>query len=171
MKRFLIWTLKGFILLSAMLIIKALVGEFDKSRLGISIVVILIGSLILGLIFYLLELKFIPWRKQKLMNKLVRIFSSTPISENIAYFKLGGFDFFAEIEFKLEMSEYSGSAEIISFHIPRQQIDRLPMKPDFKFKNDSCNGIETYRVFQTNGLGLKHAKKQFEKRIGKQNVS
>lgn len=166
MKIFVKWTLNGLLFTGGILILTILTGEFDSSNIGVSIAAIIIGALMLGFFFYILEVKYLPRRKIKLTKKLMKVFNAEPVSDEIMRFKVGGIDFYTEVEFDLRISQHA-AFEMIRFHIPRHQIDRLPEKPEFKYKEDNCNGIQTYNVYQTNGMGLKLAKRRFEKRIEK----
>ena len=165
MKLFLKWTFKAFLLFAAIEGFSILLEGFDKTQVGRSIVAIPIGSVILGLFFYWLEVKYIPWQRKRLTRKLIKIFGAKPISETVAHFKLGSFDFYTELEFNLKIPTHAGNVSIVNFHIPRQQIDRFPVKPDFKLRQAFYNGIATYKIYQTNGLGLKLAKRRFEKKL------
>ena len=165
MKLFFKWTFKAFLLLAAVEGFSILFEGFDKTQIGRLVVGASISSVTLGLLFCLLEVKYIPWKKKSLTKKLIKVFDAEPISETVAYFKLGSFDFYTELEFNLRMSMYAGNVAIVNFHIPRQQIDRFPIKPDFKLRQAFCNGMATYKIYQTNGLGLKLAKRRFEKKL------
>jgi hypothetical protein len=165
MKSFIKWTLKAILLLAGVVILTMISRGFVKSALWITIIIILSGSILLGVTFYLVETLYFPKRKKYLSKKIINTFNAKSISENILHFNVGGFDCYVRIEFQLSMSMYSGNVETISFHIPRNQIDNLHHKPDFKFVRDHCNGIETYRIYQTNGFGLTKANKYIQKRL------
>ncbi len=93
MKLFFKWTFKAFLLLAAVEGFSILFEGFDKTQIGRLVVGASIGSVILGLLFCLLEVKYIPWKKKSLTKKLIKVFDAEPISETVAYFKLGSFDF------------------------------------------------------------------------------
>ena len=164
MKTFIKWTLSGLVFLIGITLLSTLTEKFDKSRLGVTTIAIIIGSVALGLLFYFLERKYVPWRKKNISNRLLKLFNANKISDSISTFQLEGFDFIAQIDFHLVMSQY-GNTELISFHIPRKQIDVLQSKPDFKLIPDHCNGKETYCVYKTNSWGLGLAKKRIEKKL------
>jgi hypothetical protein len=164
MKTFIKWASLGLLFLGGITVFTIFTGDFEPTRLPITIIANLLGGTLLGLVFYLTETKYIPWRKEKLINKLSTIFGAKPISENITKFEFGQFVFLVHIEFKLSISEY-GNAEIISFHIPRPIVDKQLIKPDFKYELDNCNGTQTYRVYQTNGLGLILARKRIYEKL------
>ena len=164
MKIFTKWTLYGFFFLGTVALFTILTTDFDNKRLPTVIIGVTIGAVLLGLTFYFTETKYIPWRKKRIQNKLTTIFNARPIADNLAEFKIGGLTFIVHIEFRLKMSRY-GNSEIVSFHIPRQLVDRLPLKPSFKYEEDTCNDIKTYRVYQTNGFGLKIAERRFNEKL------
>ncbi|MGB1039545.1 MAG: hypothetical protein ACPGVD_01580 [Flavobacteriales bacterium] len=167
MKIFLKWLLRTSILLIgiSLITILTLTDDFDNSRIPKIILVLVGGILFLSLFFYLLEVKIIPWRIKKLNQKIIRTFDATEISTNCARFTLGSYEFYSVIHISLTLSQYGGGREFIHFHIPKNQIDSAVIKPKFKLKNSNVNGIETYIVFETNGLGINFAKKRIENKI------
>ena len=164
MKPFFRWTLSAILFLSGIILISVLTDGFDKSRLTITIVAVLFGSILLGLIFYLTETFYFPWRKKRLHLKLEKLFKSIKVSDSIASIQILDWNFLVQLDFRLQMSTI-GNLELISFHIPREIFDKKIVRPDFKLVPGNCNGIETYRVYQTNGLGLKLAKKRIENKL------
>ena len=80
-------------------------------------------------------------------------------------FKINKIDFFAEIIVDFKLGFQIANVETIRFHIPRTQINRLSTKPGFELTEDKINGIQTYDVYETNGLDLKLAKNKLEKMI------
>ena len=131
---------------------------------GLSLVAIIIGALLFEVLFYLLDLKFLSKRKTELANRLINIFNAEPISKGLVKFKVETFDLFAEIEvdFKLGITQLA-NFEDISFHIPRYQIDQLAVKPRLELKEAEIDGVQTYVLHQTDGVGLNFAKEKLEK--------
>lgn len=164
MKIFIRWTLIGILCLGGIALFTILTSDFDSTQWPTVILATIAGAVLIGLTFYLVETKYIPWRSKRIQNKLASIFDAKPIADNLAEFNMHGITFLVLIEFQLSISKY-GNAEIVSFHIPRQQADRMLVKPKFKYILDTCNDIPTYRVYQTNGFGLALAKRRFDKKI------
>ena len=134
--------------------------------IGISLITILIFVLLLELLIYFLDVKYLPKRKTELANKLIELFKAEPVSEGVLRFKIDTFDFYVEteVDFKLGIAQIA-NAETVKFHIPKNQIDRLSIKPGFVLKEDKVNEIQTYNVYQSDGQGLIPAKEELEKMI------
>lgn len=165
MKTFIKWTLLALLFQITLVIINIFSDGFDSSRMPSLIIYVSIGSLLLGGFFWLIEARYFPYRKKKLSLKITQLFGGNPISDSVLHFKFGNLDLYAEIELKLRMSKYSGGSELIKFHIPKFQVDKLRRKPSFKLKNSNCNNIPTYNIYETNGLGLKLAKRRIQSRV------
>jgi hypothetical protein len=165
-KKFLKWTVQALVLLYSVIAITALTSnKFKAERLVEILPVILLLAIGLGALFYIVEEYIIPWRKKKIAQKLVRIFNGKQISDEVTEFSLYGFTFYTYYHFDLKMSRYGGTKEIISFHIPREQISNLTRKPKVTLSPDFCNGIATYRVDQAKGGALGLAKRRLLKRF------
>lgn len=164
MKIFILWTLKSYLLLGTIIIFIFISGEAKVSYLE-AFGITSIGAFLLGTLFYILEKKYIPWRKVKLVNKLTKLFNAKLINDNVMHFEIEGFNIFTTINLNLKLSLSQIDAELINFHIPKQEIDNLEVKPNFTLKSGHCNNLETYFFYQTNGLGLKLAKKRFLKKL------
>ena len=134
------------------------------SYFGQSLIAMIIGVLMFGSIILFLDVKYLPKRKTELANKLIEVFKAERVSEGVMKFKIGPLDFYAEImvDFKLAISQIA-NFEIVKFHVPRNLVDQLSIKPRFKLKEDKINEIPTYYVYQTDGTGLKLAKKKIGK--------
>ena len=121
--------------------------------------------LLFEFLIYFLDLKYLSKRKTELANKLIEIFKAEPVSEGVMKFNIDTFDLYAEIEVDFKLGLQIANVETVRFHIPRNQIDRLSTKPGLELKEDKINGIQTYNVYQTHGMGLKLAKEKLEKMI------
>lgn len=165
MKVFLKWTLTALFFLGGIVLFTLITDAFDTTRIGASLLAVVIGSIALGLIFYLTERVYFPWRKARLQTKLHHLFNSRKISDSVALFHILDWDVLVSIEHHLVMSRTGGNMEQISFHIPQEQVDKKIAKPDFEYVPDHCNGVRTYRIYQTNGLGLRIAKQRIEKKL------
>jgi hypothetical protein len=123
------------------------------------------AAFVLALMFYYLEVKYIPSRKLKLQNRIIDLFGSYPLTDTVSRVKIGNVDVYIELKFDLHFSEHGGYSEMVGFHIPKHQIDNLKTKPAFKYRSESCNGIETYLIYETNSMRLKKAKKKIEQEL------
>ncbi len=153
-KRFFIW---HFLIL--------ITGVFISSFTGQPLITVFAFVILLELLLYFLDAKYLPKRKTELANKLIEIFKAEPFSKGVLKFKIGAFDLFAEIEVDFKLGFQIANVETVRFHIPRNQIDRLATKPGFELKEDKIDGIQTYNMYQTDGMGLKRAKEKLEKMI------
>ncbi|MEP7233329.1 MAG: hypothetical protein ABI691_23925 [Ginsengibacter sp.] len=70
-----------------------------------------------------------------------------------------------ETEFSLQVSEYHSYSETIHFHIPRKEIELLPLRSQFKLKKSTCGGIETYLIYEGISWRLKRAQQKLEKKV------
>ena len=164
MKQFFDWTIKAGSMFSLIFLFLYFTGQSDIG-LWEAILVLVVCSVLLGVFFYLLEVKYFPIRKKQLMKKVIRIFDAHQISETQAKFKKGRYEIIVNIDFILRMSQYSQSGEVISFHVPRNQLGPMKLKRPLSQIEDKLNGKLTYRIYQTNGMGLKLAKKRIEKSL------
>ncbi len=167
MKGFTKWFFIGHFIIVLIIVWIITSGEIDSSSIGKPLVIILISTLSIDFLVYFLEVKFRPMREIKLTNKLIDLFKAEPVSEGIMKFTISRVDFYTEIEIDLKRSLHGANAEIVRFHVPRNQIDRLTPKSRTELREDTCNGVQTYHVYQTNGTGLVLAKGRFEKMIEK----
>ena len=133
---------------------------------GLSLVAIIIGFLLFEFLLYLLDKKYLPKRKTEITNQLIEIFNAEPFTEGVMKFEIDTIDFFVEIEvdFKLGFQTLA-NIETVRFHIPRNQIDQLSTKPRFELKENKIDRIQTYNVYETDGMGLKLAKEKLKKMI------
>ncbi len=133
---------------------------------NISSVTIISFVLLLALLIYVLDVKYLPKRKTEIAGKLIEIFNAEPFSEKVMKFKIVTFDLYAEIEadFLTGIAQVA-NFETVKFHIPKNQIDHLPIKPGPELKDDKINESQTYNVYQTDGKGLNSAKDSLEKMI------
>lgn len=164
MKSFINYTIRAAVMFATLLLILCLTGQ-RKASWDKIIIAIGVGSVVLGLFFYLLEEKYFPIRKKKLLKKLVEIFGAELIDDSRAKFKIGSFDVVAEIEFTLSLNQFAVQGELIGFHIPQSQIDTSMLKRPLSHDEDSIYDMPTYRIYQTNGWGLKLAKRRLEKNL------
>jgi len=166
MKKYLLWTFKSFLLLTVVLGLVFLTDGGVKKGEWMFIIAYVIGaSFFAGFVFWIFEVKYIPHRKVKLNKKVAKIFEAEILSETICRFKLGDFDVLTESAFHLGVLQAGNYLELVHFHIPRNQIDEIQNKLNFKLKKSEIRGLPTYDVYQTNGLGLKLAKRRLMKKI------
>lgn len=166
MKVFLKWFIGSVLLLLAMTFLPVVISKHGKLHYFEGFVFILIGSFVLASLFYYLQVRFIPKRKEKLMSRIVDLFGAYPVDETTTRFNIGNLTIYTSINIQLLLSEHHGYTETIQFHVPRQQIDRLPTKPSFKLIKDDWNGVQTYLVYEASNLRLKKAKRKLEKKVG-----
>ena len=131
----------------------------------LSLGVIIVGVLLFEFLIYFLDAKYLPKRKTELANRLIEIFNAEPFSKGVMKFQMEAFDLFAEIEVDYKLGLQLANVETVRFHIRRNQIDRLPTKPGFELKENKIDGIQTYNVYETDGMGLKLAKEELEKML------
>jgi len=166
MKSFLIWALKALVFITIIAIITLISeGGFDGVELSFLIPWILGSSIFLGFIFWVTEKKYIPYKRKKLNEKIAKIFEGKIVSENSCTFKLGELDVITEVEFSLNIYESSGAMGFIYFHTARSQVDKIQNKYQLKLREDFLEGLPTYNFYQTNGWGLKLAKRRLEKKL------
>jgi hypothetical protein len=164
MKVFLKWTLLAFLFLSVMVSISIFSSGVEQIHIFPGLIAVIAGALFLGIFYYSFQTWFIPFRRSQLTKKLNRLFGARTITESISHFRMGLFDVYAQIDHQLVMAEH-GSYELISFHIPREQIGFLVNRSERQFAESYCNGIATYRIYQSAAWNLNSAKTKIEKRL------
>jgi hypothetical protein len=127
---------------------------------GSQIIAILLFVVLIEFLFYYLDSKYLPERKARITNELIKTFKAKPFSDGILKFKIESNDFFAEtiVDFKLGLQ--IANIETIKFHLPRNQVNQLSIPPEFELVEDEIDGIKTYGVYQTNRAGLKLAQEK-----------
>lgn len=160
---------KGF--LSSLLGFSVLVGSIiviegtnPKTNWLALIVVILIGSLLIGYVFHYYIKYYQPKRKVKVTKKILNIFNPNELGNDTYKIKIHKFDIVIEL-FMVEVSLNMHSSEMIRFYIPCEQIDSLITKPKFRFKKAKVLGMSLYHIYETNAMGLKLAKKKLNSRL------
>ena len=136
-----------------------------KIEIWESFLVIIIGSSTLGAFYYLIENKYFPFRRKQMLKKVTRIFQAEPLSESQAKFKIGKYDVIIDINFILSLNKYAANGEVVSFHIPKNQLTDDKLTRPLSQIEEQLNGKPTYRIYQTNGMGLKLAKRRIDKRL------
>ncbi|MDB5252455.1 MAG: hypothetical protein JWP27_1624 [Flaviaesturariibacter sp.] len=158
MKIFLKWFLGSFLLLTILLIPSFFEEQTKNPHLVDGLIVLLIGSALLAGLFYFLEVRFLPRRKAKLLNRLIELFSAVPISDQVVRFKVAHVDVYVETHFLLHLSPHGTYVETIRFHAPRTQIDSLRQRSRFRLTNSRCAGMDTYQLLERTPNGLLKAR-------------
>jgi len=125
MKIFLKWTIRAFLFIIVVGLVTIIKEGIKNIHIKDGLLFLVVGSIALGAFFYFIEAKLIPKRKVMLRKKISRLFGANAVTETITHFKLGMFDVYTELEYNLMISQHH-SHELISFHIPRDQIIHLP---------------------------------------------
>ena len=165
MKVFFKWLVISFFFLLVIGAVNALSAGLSHIHIVDGLLAIVAGAAILATLFYFVEVKLIPGRKVKVLNKVISLFGAYPVTDTITKVTIAKLDMYIELKFDLHMSEHGAYSELVSFHIPKQQIDAMKTKPDFTYKHAVCNGIPTYMIYQTNSMGLKRAKKKIDTKL------
>ncbi len=131
----------------------------------ISFIGTLIFAALLEFLFYYVDSKHIPKRKEEITRTLRDIFNAEPYSKGLMKFKVDHLDLFAEtiVDFKLGLQ--IGNIETVNFHIPKNQLDSLPSDHGLELVRDNIDGLETYCVYRSSGSDLTKAMETFRKLI------
>lgn len=164
MKTFIKWTKRAGIMFGLMFLV-LYITEQVKIEIWESFLLFLLGSSALGAFFYLIEDKYFPFRRKQMLKKVTQIFQAEPLSESQAKFRTGRYDVFIDISFILSLNKYAANGEVISFHIPKNQLTDNKLTTPLSQIEEQLNGEPTYRIYQTNGMGLKLAKRRIDKRL------
>lgn len=130
-----------------------------------SIIIFLIGTVSLGTFMYLVEDKYFPFRRKQVLKKIVLIFEAKPISDCQAKFKVDKYDITVDIDFILSLNKYAANGEVVSFHISRNQLKHEKLNRPLSQIEEHLNGKPTFRIYQTNSMGLKLAKKRIDEKL------
>lgn len=164
MKKFGKWFIGSFLFLLVVTFIPAIMSPHGTLHYFEGFVFVLIGAFVLTCLFYYLEVKFIPKRKKRVMNKIIETYGSNRIDESTTLFKINTLSIYSKLNFSLQISEYHGYSETIQFHVPRKEIELLPLRSQFKLKESTCGGIETYLIYEGSSRHLKQAQRKLEKK-------
>lgn len=161
MKTFTKWNIRAGIFFVLMILMLLMTGQVKVGPMDL-VIIFLVGTVFLGTFFYLIEDKYFPFRKKQVLNKIVRIFNAEPVSDSQAKFKVGNYDITVDIDFILSLNKYAANGEVVSFHIPRSQLKNEQLNRPLSQIEEQLNGTPTFRIYQTNGMGLKLAKKRID---------
>ncbi|MCB0761289.1 MAG: hypothetical protein KDC12_07160 [Flavobacteriales bacterium] len=125
--------------------------------------IVLFGAIGLGFFFYLIETKFVPFRRKQILKKVIKVFDARVLSDSRAEFGVGGNTVIVDIHFALSLNTYSVQGEVISFHVPKDSVDSLELPKPLTRIEASLDHMPTYRIYQTNGMGLKLAKRRIDR--------
>ncbi|WP_421750287.1 hypothetical protein [Croceimicrobium sp.] len=164
MKTFLKWTAKGAVFIGIILLVLYFIGEV-KTGLPGTLLILVIGSVLLGALFSFAELILIPYRRKRLLQKIVRLFKAKPLTDSLAKWEFGRYEIYIDISFDLKITEQAGNVELISFYIPAHQLRAYQLAMPLSQKEAEFRGMKTYRIYQTNGMGLKLAKGRISKQL------
>ena len=166
MKVFLKWFIGSVLFLLVMTFLRVLIEDRSKVHYFEGFVFILIGSFVLASMFYYLQVRFVPKRKERLMNKIIDVFGAYPVNDSTTRFNIGNLSIYTQINIQLLLSEHHGYTETIEFHISQEQVNRLTTKPSFALKKSYCGDVQTYLVHEATGWRLKQARRKLEKKVG-----
>lgn len=161
MKIFTKWNLRTGIFFGVMILVLFVTGQVKVDFLEL-IGIYLFGTVSLGTFMYLIEDKYFPFRRKQVLQKILRIFNAEPVSDSQAKYKVGNYDIIVDIDFILSLNKYAANGEVISFHIPRNQLKNNQLNRLLSQVEERLNGMPTFRIYQTNGMGFKLAKKRIE---------
>jgi hypothetical protein len=134
---------------------------YDASLWVLYIEVLLGGSLLSASIYWFMERILIPRRSKKLLSTMGMQLNGKLLTEDTVFFKLDQFEIYAQVYIQLRISDYGAAMQLISFHVPRKQLDVLVKPPYFKLIASSIEGIDTYLVYSTNAFTLNHSLRQW----------
>ena len=164
MKTFTKWNIRTGIFFGIMILILFITGQVKVDFFDL-VITFLIGTISLGTFMWLVEDKYYPIRRKQVLKKILRIFEAEPVSESQAKFKIGNYDITIDIDFILSLNKYAANGEVISFHVPRTQLKHGELNRPLSQIEEVLDGRQTFRIYQTNGMGLKLAKRRIEKNL------
>ena len=164
-KRFIKWFLTALIFLSLLVGFQVLSLDPEPQDLKLAVIILLVSSAVLSGLFLLLEFVIVPKRKRKMMEKVLEIFQAKYIDQETAVYEVGGIQFLIRISLELKMSQYNSALEIIQIHVPRNQYDWLPIKPNIMLREDLFNNIPTYLIFTVPKGHLKKTKEKLDRMV------
>lgn len=147
-----------------MILILFITGQVKVGILDL-VAIFAIGTISLGTFMWLVEVKYFPFRRKQVLKKILQIFEAEPISDSQAKFKISNYDITVDIKFILSLNKYAANGEIISFHVPRTQLNNGELNRPLSQIEEVLDGRETFRIYQTNGMGLKLAKRRINEKL------
>jgi len=94
----------------------------ERSTIYFTLLFIIVGSIILGLLFVFLEHIYIPYRKKKIQLRLKKKFKANLISDGIYLFQHQHFNIYLILNFQLKMSQIAGYMERVEIHLIKEEI-------------------------------------------------
>ena len=164
MKTFTKWNIRTAIFFGIMILLLFITGQIKIDFWNL-VMTYLIGTFSLGTFMWLVEDKYFPFRRKKILKKILRIFEAEPVSDSQAKFKIGNYNITVEIDFIISLNKYARNGEVISFHVPRTQLKQGTLHRPLTQIEEVLDGKQTFRIYQTKGMGLKLAKKRIEKNL------
>jgi hypothetical protein len=161
MKTFIKWSVRASGFFGLLFLVLHFSGQL-KFEIWQSIIVFLSGSLFLGCFFYLIEDKIIPIQKKRVLKKAVEIFNAEPLSESQATFKIDSYDITIDVGFILSLNIFKANGEVVAFYLSKKQLQNQKLKGSLSNIEETLNGEPMCKIYQTNSMGLKLAKRRIE---------
>jgi hypothetical protein len=162
---FLKWTGRSFLYLLAFVSLSILFSKQGKVYWKEGAIAVVAGSLFLGALYYFLEAVYYPWRKEKLADRLIGLFSARPVSPHTAHFRIANFDIYTEINYDPKVAGDTSYGELIRFHIPMHQLMAYDDTGFLKYRIGYINGMDSCIVYEGDGLNLRKLRKGLEKEM------
>ena len=91
MKNFTKWNIRTAIFFGIMILMLFITGQIKIDFWNL-VMTYLIGTFSLGTFMWLVEDKYFPFRRKKILKKILRIFEAEPVSDSQAKFKIGNYN-------------------------------------------------------------------------------
>ena len=130
----------------------------NLERMMNATIAILVISVLLGILTGAFEY-YLSSHVNKYNDRIINLFNGEKLSESTSKFRIGKYDIYCNVNFELERSKFN----MITFHIPRNQIDKKKKKPKTHLSESTFEDKETYLVYSTYGFSLKKTKRELLK--------
>ena len=122
-------------------------------------------SMPLGLLLWLGDRYYKPWRVRKLQKRIIALYGGEAVTAEITKIKHGQFEVVVRVEVSMGISK-GRKGETVTFFVPAAQLSHLTLRPSFTERQEQVHGAAMHCVCITHGAGLKSARRTLEQELG-----
>ena len=163
---FLKWFLAAILFLGLIVGIEIIrMGKINYDTLLTTSIFCFCASIFLATVFWFIEGKYIPFRKRKIIEKIISNVDGKEVKESLISFGYQKLYFYAELEINLSMSKYGGYSEtiIISVVVPENILMKEMLSRKYKLR--IIEGVSCFQLFSTTPLWIKKIKSKIDNAV------
>ena len=137
-------------------------GRFYYERLYI----ILIGAFLLAIFFYLIEVKLIPYRTKKILQKLIKETNGILLTENFVCFEISKRKIYVKLMIEISVLAHAYYSEKIIVCVERKKNETLLNENlERNFKKRMLDDIELFEILTLRSNQIKKLKRKIEEKL------